>query len=837
MSKRVWTVVILCLWTAAAAARFQSGQAAGKAPVTLTYIANMGVLVGSGDAKVLVDALFDKPNPAYRAPAPETWDKIIKGEAPFDGVKLALVTHNHPDHFAPGVAVRFLESRPERVLVVQADAVAELRKAASDWAKLEPRVMSLDLETGKIERLRAAGIPVTAVRTLHSGNRDVPMNLMYLFEIGGRRIFHEGDSTGKPEVFKGFGLESAPVDLAVVQYWFPLEPNWARILQEDLKVDHIALSHLPIRLESDAPGKIDQVRRYYKDLILLIPGMAPIILPPAAPQPQDILSAVKNSDLDLVRALLKQDPELIRAKDEYKNSLLRVALLKNDFSMARFLIESGIDLNYAREDIGGSEIFGAIDVGSFEITKLISEKGADIQSIRRGGNTPLEAAVLDGRKEIAYFLMDKGAVLDAQGPKAPRLLRAALGAGMDRVTNLLIKEKGVDYGNVDGLGNTLLHAASRSGETTFLGLLIDKGVDPNAGNIYGWTPLHVAASLGHQKVIEALLENGADKRVRTKDGKTPFNLADESGRTELSGFLKEKGFSAAPAEFPKISARHIDPDLPGGTPARFAPGIVSQPHHFEHSKFIFTEDMKTACWADWQRMGTSKVFVMENKGNSWQPPRTVLLNATMPFIAPDGKRIYFTAPRVLPDGREAGDSDIYYIQRTDAGWSDRVNLGPGVNTETDEIQPAVARGGTVYFAHNADIYRSRVIDGRYGPKEKLPPPVNDDSTQAMPFIDPDESFLLFLSLGQAGMMEPNFYYSSIGADGVWSEPVNIAKKVKRIGLFPSLTPDKKFMIYFEGGDFYWFDIGTVIEELTGSSPRFGQGQNVLSLVQMARKEE
>jgi|GEM_PF-4274041 len=45
------------------------------------------------------------------------------------------------------------------------------------------------------------------------------------------------------------------------------------------------------------------------------------------------------------------------------------------------------------------------------------------------------------------------------------------------------------------------------------------------------------------------------------------------------------------------------------------------------------------------------------------------------------------------------------------------------------------------------------------------------------------------------------------------------------------------MIYFEGGDFYWFDIGTVIEELTGSSPRFGQGQNVLSLVQMARKEE
>jgi len=29
---------------------------------------------------------------------------------------------------------------------------------------------------------------------------------------------------------------------------------------EVLKPDHIALMHLPIRLEGDAPGKIDQVR-------------------------------------------------------------------------------------------------------------------------------------------------------------------------------------------------------------------------------------------------------------------------------------------------------------------------------------------------------------------------------------------------------------------------------------------------------------------------------------------------------------------------------------------------------------------------------------------------
>jgi hypothetical protein len=111
-------------------------------------------------------------------------------------------------------------------------------------------------------------------RTLHSGDRDVPMNFMFLFELNDWRIFHEGDSTGKPDDYHNFGPGSAPVDLALVHFWFPLEPNCARFLLEVLKPDHVALMHLPIRLESDAPGKMDQVRKYYKDVFLLLPGMA-----------------------------------------------------------------------------------------------------------------------------------------------------------------------------------------------------------------------------------------------------------------------------------------------------------------------------------------------------------------------------------------------------------------------------------------------------------------------------------------------------------------------------------------------------------------------------------
>jgi L-ascorbate metabolism protein UlaG (beta-lactamase superfamily) len=262
----------------------RAGEAAS--PLALTYVANMGVLVSAGKTKVLIDALFDKPNPDYRAPSPEVLDKIMKGEAPFDGIDLVLVTHNHPDHVNPGLAVRYLEARPEPVLLAPSDAVEAMRQVSADWPRIEPRVVPLDLKVGDKAMKEMRGIPVTACRTLHSGDREAPMNLMFVFEIGARRIWHEGDTNGKPEVFQAFGLDKTPLDLAVVHFWFPLEPNCARFLQEDLKAGHIALSHLPIRLESDAPGKIDLVRQYYEDIFLFLPGIpAKVFQAEATPRP------------------------------------------------------------------------------------------------------------------------------------------------------------------------------------------------------------------------------------------------------------------------------------------------------------------------------------------------------------------------------------------------------------------------------------------------------------------------------------------------------------------------------------------------------------------------
>jgi L-ascorbate metabolism protein UlaG (beta-lactamase superfamily) len=250
----------------------RSSHAARQAPLALTYVANEGVLVSSGDSKVLIDALFDKPNPDYRAPSPDVLDKIMKGEAPFDGVDVALVTHNHPDHFDAPLAARYMATARATLMVAPADAVADMRKQA-EWPKIERRIVALELAVGRTAKMDLKGVRLTAFRTLHSGDRESPMNLMYLVELDGWRVFHEGDPTGRCDAFGDFGAGSAPIDLALVHFWYALDPMCARFFQETVKPDHIALMHLPIRLEGDAPGKIDRVKASYKDMFLLLPGM------------------------------------------------------------------------------------------------------------------------------------------------------------------------------------------------------------------------------------------------------------------------------------------------------------------------------------------------------------------------------------------------------------------------------------------------------------------------------------------------------------------------------------------------------------------------------------
>ncbi len=241
-----------------------------ESPIDLLFVANEGVLVATRTKKVMVDALYDEPNPAYAAPTVEMLEAMATGAAPFDNVDILLVTHNHPDHYSPRLVAEFLSQSRETVFVAPVDAVEALEEVAAEWLQIRDRVVSLELEVGTAFDTVIAGIAVETYRTLHSGDRETPQNVIYLVEMDGRTIFHEGDSNANVDTFTAFGLADKRIDLALVHFWFPLEPNGEAIILGVLKPEHVGLFHLPLPLRDDAPTTIEQVSSRYKDLFLLM---------------------------------------------------------------------------------------------------------------------------------------------------------------------------------------------------------------------------------------------------------------------------------------------------------------------------------------------------------------------------------------------------------------------------------------------------------------------------------------------------------------------------------------------------------------------------------------
>lgn len=264
----VLTVCVAMMW-------FPVQSSAG--PLGVTYLANEGFLLETGEQKVLVDALFGKEDLSFcEVPSADLLKQMVNAEPPFNDVDMVLVTHDHRDHFDPDLVMEYMRHN-RGCLFVGPDAAVKRLAERDGYDAVKERVRATTPNLGQGKRVAASGVEVTVMRLQHTvyyepssagtpvnRHKDVE-NLGFLIRMGDWSLLHTGDSNMEdPAEYRAYRLTDRKIDVAFLGslFWKPLHAR-IELVNEEIQPDRIILMHYRKNQRDDARR---MEKRYRKKL-------------------------------------------------------------------------------------------------------------------------------------------------------------------------------------------------------------------------------------------------------------------------------------------------------------------------------------------------------------------------------------------------------------------------------------------------------------------------------------------------------------------------------------------------------------------------------------------
>jgi ankyrin repeat protein len=158
-----------------------------------------------------------------------------------------------------------------------------------------------------------------------------------------------------------------------------------------------------------------------------------------------IHDAAKGGDLEMLKVLVKHDPDLVFSKDDRGETPLHLAAEWSHKDVAEFLLANKADVN-AKNNDGRTPLHLAADRGYKEVAELLLKNGADVNAKAKNGETPLHLAALNAPKEkgkeLAELLLKNGADVNAKDNAGSTPLQMAVLGHREDVMDLLRQHGG-----------------------------------------------------------------------------------------------------------------------------------------------------------------------------------------------------------------------------------------------------------------------------------------------------------------------------------------------------------------------------------------------------------
>lgn len=256
---------------------------------------------------------------------------------------------------------------------------------------------------------------------------------------------------------------------------------------------------------------------------------------------------------------------------------------------------------------------------------------------------------------------------------------------------------------------------------------------------------------------------------------------------------------------------------PTKIPELFAPEIISKPGRYEFGCTMSADGKEFYYGVD--NNGQMEIYFTELKNGAWTSDQNLFPNDSCsyndPMLSPDEQKLFFISNRPKTADGIMDDIDIWYIQRTDKGWSSPFNVGDPINDNLDQYYMSFTNDGTMFYAskdktpdapkYAFDIYKAAPDGNKFLTPQKLPEEINTNRYEADVFIAPDESYMIFCSIRRSGYGIGDLYISFRDDSGKWSPAVNMGPTLNtdQHELCPFVTKDGKYFFYTSNKDIYW----------------------------------
>jgi len=200
-----------------------------------------------------------------------------------------------------------------------------------------------------------------------------------------------------------------------------------------------------------------------------------------------------------------------------------------------------------------------------------------------------------------------------------------------------------------------------------------------------------------------------------------------------------------------------------------------------------------------------EILTYKQKDGVWIGPETASFSGYHSDVdinfSPDGNYIFFASSR--PDPTFDGLM-IFFSQKVGDNWTNPVKADGEVNSDSGEVLPSLSEKGNFFFRSDraggyggSDLYRAKFNDGHFTEVKNLGPNVNSEFGQTDPAIAKDESYVVFVSRRPGMNNVISIYVSFQIGDNDWTPAVPLGSEVNsEFGAgAPTISPDGKYLFF------------------------------------------